>query len=200
MADEINYQEREAVAVFSDEASLNAAVDELMQLGLRQEDMSLLASTDKLPSGISTDKLEDADNVPHAAYVSPDSRTEGLAALVGGPAVMAGLGAAAIIGTGGAALIPTLCVTVGSTIAGGSLGLIMARAFGRKHAEHIQTQIMNGGLLLWVHAPESSNDAKIIEILKRNSGRDVHFHVVNRTWGVADVPLHSFNPDPLLSN
>lgn len=71
MADEINYQEREAVAVFSDEASLNAAVDELMQLGLRQEDMSLLASTDKLPSGISTDKLEDADNVPHAAYVSP---------------------------------------------------------------------------------------------------------------------------------
>jgi hypothetical protein len=38
----------------------------------------------------------------------------------------------------------------------------------------------------------------VIEIRKRQGGRDVHSHVVNRTWGLADRPLHDVNPDPLL--
>jgi hypothetical protein len=57
---------------------------------------------------------------------------------------------------------------------------------------------MKGSLLLWVHAPDETKDAWILEILKRHGGRDAHFHVVHRTWGVADRPLHDVNPDPLL--
>lgn len=37
---ETTYHEREAVAIFSDEASLNAAVDALIQAGWEAEDMS----------------------------------------------------------------------------------------------------------------------------------------------------------------
>jgi hypothetical protein len=197
---EQTYQEREAVAVFDDETSLHAAVDHLMQAGLRQEDMSVLADSEMLSrKGKQTvDNLEDKDNVHRAAFVSSDSRTEGLAALVGAPVYIAAVGAAAIAGTGGAALIPTIAVAVGSGAAAGGLGVLLARAFGRHHAERVHRQIANGGLLLWVHAPDQSNDARIIEILKRHGGRDVHFHVVNRTWGLADRPLHDVNPDPLL--
>ncbi len=193
---EQSYEEREAVAVFDSEASLRAAVDDLMQLGLRQEDMSVLAESSKAAGP--AEKLADAPGTPRAAYVTSDSRTEGLAGLVGLPVYLAGAGAAALAATGGMALVPAIAVAAGSGIAAGGFGLLLARAFGRRHAAYIQEQIENGGLILWVSAPDRSRDARIAEILTRHGGRDVHFHVVTRSWGVADVPLHDVQPDPLL--
>lgn len=194
----IKYQEREAVATFDDEAALHAAVDALIQAGLRQEDMSVLGDVSKLSIWPPTGELEDEANAPRTSYASPDSRIEGLAALAGGPALAAGLIAAAVAGTGGVALVPVIAVTVGSAAAGGTLGFMLARVFGRRHATYVERQIRSGGLLLWVSAPDSRHDARISEILKNRGGRDVHFHLVDRTWGVADRPLHDFNPDPLL--
>lgn len=195
---EVGYREREAVAVFDSETALNAAVDALMQYGLRQEDLSVLAPAEKLSSSNPTTALEDKDDAARAAYVTPDSRVEGLAALTGGPALVTGLGAALVAGTVGLALIPTLAVTVGGAAATGSLGFMLSRVFGRKHAENIREQLANGGLLLWVHAPDSKDDAKILEILTQNGGRDAHVHVVHRNWGVDEVPFSSDQPDPLL--
>jgi len=194
------YQEREAVAIFDDERSLNAAVDELLRVGLQQSDMSLLGHDKRLAGeGVAdAEKLADRSDTPRAAFVSGDTREEGLAAAVGTPALIAGLGAVAVVGSGGAALIPTIAATIGSTAAGGTLGLLLARAFGRRHADFIGRQILGGGLLLWVHAPDPAKDKEIVGILTKNGGRDVHFHVVTRSWGVAEVPLHDFNPDPLL--
>ncbi|MFT0862415.1 hypothetical protein [Ancylobacter sp. G4_0304] len=191
------YEEREAVAVFDSEAALNKAVDALQALGLSYEDMSLLADAGTL-SGKSVKELEDADDVPHAAYVSPGVRSEGLAAAAGGPALAAGLGAAAVVASGGLALIPTIAVVCGSGAAAGTVGLLLGRAFGRFHAERVRLDIANGGILLWVHAPEGANDAKIIEALTASGARDVHFHSVKRSWGVAAVPGHNIQPDPLL--
>ena len=96
------------------------------------------------------------------------------------------------------ALIPAIAVTAGSALVSGGLGLVLSRVFGRKHAGYVERQIMSGGLLLWVHASEEKNDARIVEILKQNGGRDAHIHVVNRTWGVDDVPFHDAEPDPTL--
>ncbi|MPZ30871.1 MAG: hypothetical protein GEV13_07700 [Rhodospirillales bacterium] len=196
--DNVSYREREAVAIFDNERSLNAAVDELMLAGLREDDLSVLADAAKLSLTRSASDLADKDGAPRAVYVSPDARTEGLAALAGGPALLGGLTAALVAGTGGAALIPTIAVTVGSTLAGGGIGLVLARVFGRKHASYVGQQLMKGGLLLWVHAPDETEDAKILEILERHGGREVHFHVAHRTWGLADRPMHDVNPDPFL--
>lgn len=55
----IKYQDREAVATFDDEAALHAAVDALMQFGVRQEDMSVLGEVSKLSILPSTGKLAD---------------------------------------------------------------------------------------------------------------------------------------------
>lgn len=196
--DNVTYQEREAVAVFDSEESLRAAVDGLMQIGLRQEDLSLLGDVSLLHTLGDVKKVEDAANISRAAFVSSDTRTEGLSAVVGAPAYIIGAGAAAIVATGGAALIPTIAVAAGGTAVGGALGLLLARAFGRRHADRIGSQIAAGGLLLWVHAPEPATDEAIIGVLSQNGGRDVHIHVVERTWGPADAPLHDFNPDPFL--
>ena len=190
----IGYQEREAVAVFDSEAALNAAVDALMQYGLRQEDMSVLAATESLSPAKS---LEDKDDVERASYVTGDSRTIG-AALTGGPALITGLGAALVAGTVGVALIPAFALTIGGSLATGSAGFVLSRVFGRKHAAAIHQQLANGGLLLWVHAPDAKDDAKILDILKQSGGRDAHIHVVHRSWGTDDVPFSADQPDPLL--
>lgn len=194
------YEEREAVAIFHDEASLNKAVDELMQIGIRRQDLSLLADSKSVPGRVTdAENAEDMNFAPHADYVSPESRTEGLAALVGVPVYVAGAGVAAVVATGGAAaLIPTLAVVAGSGLAAGAVGLILARVFGRHHAERVQDQIARGGLLLWVHLPDKERDSEVLEILHRNGADDVHIHVVQRSWGVSDVPMHDVEPDPLL--
>lgn len=191
------YEEREAVAIFDDETSLNAAVDELMRAGIREEDLSLLADVKTLPpEGASG--LEDRDFVVHADYVSPDSRTEGMAALVGVPLYVAGAGVAAVVATGGAALIPTIAVVAGSGLAAGAVGLVLARVFGHQHAKRVQQQIAKGGLLLWVRVLDDTRDAPVLDILRNSGGRDVHLHVVRRSWSAADIPMHEAQPDPLL--
>lgn len=188
----MDYSEREAVAVFSSEAALHAAVDSLLQLGLDETDMSVLGAHGAF-SLKPLSALEDSGDVPRGAYVAADERTEGLAALAGGPALVAGLCAALVAGTGGAALIPAIAVTAGGTAAGGVVGLLLARAFGRKHAAFVERQIGDGGLLLWVHAPDAAKDAEIAAILTAKGGKDVHFHEVQRQW-----TLHALSPDPLL--
>lgn len=198
-------EEREIVGLFDDESSLNSAIDELMQIGLRPIDLSLLADSKALPESVkavspAARELEDRADVARAAYVSPDTRTEGLAALFGLPVYVAGAGTAAAAVLGGAALIPTIAVVAGVGVAGGVAGLLLARVFGRRHAQRIQDQIARGGLLLWVHAPDSSRDGKVCEVLRRHSARDVHVHTVKRSWGVADVPFYDASPDPFIKS
>jgi len=196
---ETTYHERESVAIFGDEASLNAAVDALIQAGWEQDDMSLLGHADKVGEmQARAAELADRNDVPRAPYVSPDSKVEGVAASVAGPAVLAGLGVTAIVTTGGLALLPTIAFTAGSATVAGGIGLLFARAFGRKHAQHVQDQILNGGLLLWVRAKDPASDEKLLSILRDKGGRNVHMHTASRSWGVDDVPFHDVQPDPLL--
>ena len=196
---ETTYHESEAVAIFGDEASLNAAVDALIQAGWEQDDMSLLGHSDKVGKlQARAAELADKANVPRAAYVSPDSSVEGAVSAVAGPALLAGLGATAIVTSGGIALLPTLAITAGSATFAGGIGLLFARAFGRKHAKNVQDQILNGGLLLWVRAREPEKNDTLLAVLRENGGSHVHMHVATRSWGVDDVPFNSAQPDPLL--
>ena len=196
---ETTYNEREAVAIFGDESSLNAAVDALIQAGWAAEDMSLLGHTDKVNEmQARARELADKADAPRTAYVSPDSAVEGTVEAIAAPALLAGLGATAIITSGGLALLPTIALAAGSTAAGGGLGLLLARAFGRKHANHVQDQILNGGLLLWVKASDAAQDEKLLAALRDNGGLNVHMHTTTRNWGVDDVPFHDAQPDPFL--
>lgn len=79
------------------ETSLNAAVDELMQIGLRPIDLSLL--TDSIPEAVKSASpaardLEDKEGGARGLCFF-GQRNEGLAALFGLPVYVAGTGAAA---------------------------------------------------------------------------------------------------------
>ncbi|HWJ73523.1 MAG TPA: hypothetical protein VNX29_10195 [Kaistia sp.] len=196
---ETSYEVREVVAVFDNEKALQAAVDALISAGLDPEDMSVLADPGKLAGlGVPVSGLEDDAKVGRASYVPAESRVEASTALAGGPALIVGLGAALAAGTAGLALIPTLALTIGGTLASGGAGMLLARFFGHRHADFIRRQIEAGGLVLWVHSTDSDMDRKIVNALAKSGARDIHQHVIKRSWGVDDVPLHDFNPDPLV--
>lgn len=198
----ITYDLREAVAVFDDEKALETAVDELLLKGLTEEDISLLAGEPTLRAKLGhiyerVEDIEDSPEAPRKGFMSSDSRTEGLAALVGLPVYVAGVGTAAIVATGGGAIVAVIAAVAGASLAAGAVGMAIARAVGRHHAEQMQHQIERGGILLWVRVDEE-RDRDVLDILRRNGGRDIHVHTVKRTWGVGDAPLYGFNPDPLL--
>ena len=80
----------EAVALFHDVKSLQAAIDELLTSGFDQGCLSVLgnekAIEDKLGYSYgSTRDLEDNPNVPRAAYVAPESIGVAEGACVGTP-------------------------------------------------------------------------------------------------------------------
>lgn len=195
----VGYEEREIVAVFPDQASLIDAVGELMQNGVEQADLSVLGDAAKVSPQQPTEKLADEDDAPRSTFEMPYTRNVVMTSITGAPALFAGMGAAVVAGgTMGAAFVPMMALVVGSSLGGGALGYLLARLYGHKHAVVIEQQIRNGGLLLWVRAPDPTGDDQKIDILSRHGGKDIHVRVAHHTWGVANIPY--FNPDPLIKD
>ena len=172
---------REAVCVFQDETSLQAAADELMSSGFDRSHLSLLAGQKTVEERLGhkyekVAEIEDDTAVPTLAYVGKDSRTEAEAAVISGLAYVGALGAlGAIVATGG-----TIAVALaGAALAGGTggaIGALLSRYIEEHHAQHLQEQLDHGGLLLWVRTPDPAREAKAQEILARHSAEDVHIH------------------------
>ena len=172
---------REAVAVFDDERSLQAAVDDLLIAGFDRSQMSLLASEraieDKL--GHLYDKvaeLEDDADVPRVAYAGSDSRAEAKGAAVG---VLGYVGAVAAVGAIVASGGTVAAALVGAALAGGAGGMVgaaLARFIDRHHADHLQRQLDHGGILLWVRTADPEHERRACAILERHAADDVHVH------------------------
>jgi hypothetical protein len=172
---------REAVAVFDTAETLQNAIDELLSSGFHRAALSLLAREADVVSKLGhkyrkSSELEDDPAVPRTAYVSTEAIGDSQGAVIGtliyvgagllmGPAAAAGgtlaaIGAAAAVGGG----------------AGGLAGAWLAQILGDKRAQHIQEQLDHGGLLLWVRTWDAEQENRAVQILKRQSGRDVHIH------------------------
>lgn len=172
---------REAVGVFHDAASLEAAIDALESSGFDHSKLSLLAGEDAVAEKLghklkSVGEAEDDPEVPRAAYIPIEAVGEGEGALMGGLFYVGAIAAAgAVVATGG---------TVGVAIAsaalaggtGGVIGSLLARWLDRHHAQYLQDQIDRGGLLLWVRTETPADEKRACDILGRLSAEDVHVH------------------------
>ena len=98
----------EAVALFHDVKSLQAAIDELLTSGFDRGDLSVLANEktieDKLGHSYgSTRDLEDNPDAPRGTYVTNESIGVAEGALIGTPLYLcACLGSLAVLASGGA--------------------------------------------------------------------------------------------------
>ncbi len=172
---------REAVAAFSDAAGLEAAIDDLLSHGFDHAELSLLASDEAIVEKLghafrSTRELEDDPDVPTVTYVARETVGDAEGATIGGLMyVGAMVGLIPVIASGGA---------IGAAIAAGALlggagagvGALLARAIGQAYAARIETQLEEGGLLLWVRTRDAAHERKAVDILEAHGGKDVHVH------------------------
>jgi len=194
---------REAVGVFDDSESFQAAADELMSAGFDRAELSLLAS-DKIVQaklGHSYEKvseLEDDAAVPRAAFVGRDSLVEARVGVIGGLAYIGALAAIGAVVASGGTLAGAIAAAAVAGGGGGLIGSVAARYIGRDRATEMQTQIDKGGLLLWVHIRDDEHEKRPIEILGRYGADDVHVHDIQVTAEPESNPLTGIDPDPFL--
>ena len=193
----------EAVGVFHEWSSLQAAVDELESSGFDRAELSLLAGEHAVQEKLGhvyekVADLEDNADVPRAAYMTRDSVTEAKTGVIGGLAYVGAVAAVgAIVASGG-----TLAWVIGGAAmaggGGGLIGAVAARHIGQDQAKDLQAQLDKGGLLLWVRLRDTEHETRAVDILTKHSADDVHVHDLPTTRDPETDPLSGIEPDPFL--
>jgi hypothetical protein len=174
---------REAVGVFHSPETLQEAIDDLMSSGFDRAELSMLAAEKTVDEKLGHKyqkiaELEDDPIVPRCCYISTESIGDAQGGLVSGLMyVGAGVGAGAVVATGGTLALVIAAAAVAGGV-GGLLGAILAKSIGDHHAHHLQEQLDHGGLLLWVRTWNAEDEKRATEILSKHSGRDVHIHTL----------------------
>jgi hypothetical protein len=168
----------EAVAVFHDVPSLDAAVGGLRKAGFKRSDISLLASEEAVEKKLGhryekVEELEDEPEAPRETYRTRASLGDTESVIIGSltylPTVLA---AGTVVASAG---VVAAAVT-GTAIAGALIGTVLARWLDEHHVEYLTEQLEHGGLLLWVRTRNKEQEDKALAILREHSGADVHLH------------------------
>lgn len=197
------YPVREAVGLLPSPDALEAAVEALEKEGFGRTAISVLASDHAVKDRLgqlysSAQAAADDPKAPRTAFPERESRREGAAALVGGPGLVGGFAGAFAAAASGGALATAIATAVAGGVVGAGLGALLLVAVARHHAEHVEKQLAQGGLLLWVTTPDAAAEKRALAVLERHGASNVHIHEFEREWGVQDVPLHDVQPDPFL--
>lgn len=175
---------REALGLFNDMDSLQAAIRELEATAFPRDAISILGHRHALEDGFGTPQIqpylaEDDPDAPRTAPVRGEEHTIGATALVGCGAYIGAVVA-------GIALAPaSVPVTLMAIVLAGGSGAAIAGALvsrlKHRHDKNVHDQIAHGGLLMWVHTPDAERERLACDILDRHGAHDVHVH---------DMPMH----------
>jgi outer membrane lipoprotein SlyB len=177
---------KEAVALFHDAETMEAAIDELLTSGFDRAEISLVASDEAVQEKLGhryerAEQVEDDQTVPRRAYVERESLGDAQGVLIGALGYVGATVAAGAVVASGGALAAVIGAAAAAGTGGGLIGSLLANQLGKARAEEIQAQIDRGGLLLWVRAWDDAQEKKAVDILKRHSADDVHLHDLDRT-------------------
>ncbi len=165
---------REAVGTFFDSKHLHEAVDELVSSGFNFDDVGLLAGqyTVKQHLGEFYNEVNESANSsegPSTAFVAEKSMGDTLHGFLGtlffvGTTAASGavVASAAVLGGGLLAAAAGAVALVGIT--GGAMSLIIHQS----DAEHLEEQVDEGHLLLFVRTENADEEAKAVDILSRH--------------------------------
>jgi hypothetical protein len=179
---------REAVGVFADERSYQQAIDELLSSGFDHGDISMLAAESAVQQKLKNSYTQTTDladtsgqDVQRRHYVATESVGNAKGVMIGGLVYVGALVAAGPVILSGGTLAAAIAAAAVAGGAGGFLGSVLSKWLGDSEGRHLQTQLENGGILLWVHTRDAEHERRALEIMNRHSGRDVHSH---------ELPLH----------
>lgn len=174
---------REAVGIFNDAERLREAINALLGVGIKRQELGLLASEKVVEESLSdfyirTNPSEDSEQSPAIAFVERDSVGEAGSSLGGGlffigtSGVMGGAVASAAV-LGGA-----LLAAVGGVVAVGVVGALVAKIIHQSDAEYLQQQVEEGRLLLFVRVSDATREAEVMHILEQHTGTNVKMYEI----------------------
>ena len=173
----------EAVGVFNDADSLQAALDDLQMHGFMRQELSILADEKAIEQKLGhiyrrVEEVEDDPAAPRTIFIPNETIGEAIGTAIGLPMYIAATTATGLIVSSGGTLLTAIAGAAAAGLGGASIGSALAAFIAKHHADYIQSQIEHGGLLLWVHlrTPKTEKTAK--EILSRHSAHDVHVHEI----------------------
>src|SRR5678810_1081846 len=159
-----------AFGIYSSQAGVERAVDELKAAGYRNSDISVL-----FPENSGTKDFAHEKNTK-----APEGATAGVAggAVLGGAlGWLAGIGALAIPGLGPfIAAGPIMAALAGAGVGGavgGLVGALVGMGIPEYEAKRYEGRIKSGGILLSVHCDDSEWTAKAKRILEESGAEDV---------------------------
>lgn len=194
MSEEAYSSRTEAVAVFHDVPSFQAAIDDLLLAGFDSADINVLAHADAILTKLgraytSTKDFMDDPDAPRIGYVPDETIGDAEGAVIGaGIYIPAIVGSLAVVASGGT-LLGAIAAAAVAGGAGGLVGAALARFIGHEHAKHLDQHLQHGGLLLWVRARDPKHADKALDILRRHAADEVHLHdIPERAGKASDVP------------
>lgn len=155
-------QAREAMGVFQDEPSLEAAVDDLLMSGFDRSEISVLVGRRRV-----------WPEAPSTAYVGNDARTQAKAAIVAGFGYFGAMAAVYLVISSGGTVTAAVVVAIIAGTVGGSTGGAVSLLLDRRHAECVHQQLVCGGLRLWVHTADRDSETRACQILTCQAARNV---------------------------
>jgi hypothetical protein len=189
-----NRSRTEAVAVFHDVQSFQAAIDDLLLAGFDHADINVLAHERTVKSKLgreyrSTAEFEDDPETPRIGYVPEETIGDAEGAVIGaGIYLPAIFGSLAVVASGGT-MLGAFGVALLAGGAGGLIGTALARFLGHEHTRHLEQHLNRGGLLIWVRTHDLERERRALDVLSRHSAEDVHLHKISE-WACkeTDVP------------
>lgn len=154
-------ENREAVGLFADRDSFEAAIEALKGTGFERADLSVLGSHESI----------DAAGKPGNPW------KDVLTALVGelkyeGPLVASG----AILLVGGT-VSATIAGIIGTAVGGVAVKEILDEVTSTPHTEDFARSLEAGSVILWVRTPDEERERAATAILEQNGGVNVHIHI-----------------------
>jgi len=184
----------EAVAVFHDVPSFQAAIDDLLLAGFDHGDLSVLAHEETVKSKLgreyrSTSEFEDNPEAPRIGFVPEETIGDAEGAVIGAGVYLPAIAGSLAVAASGGTLLGAFAAAAIAGGAGGLIGVALARKIGRDHAKYLEKHLSRGGLLLWVRTRDPERERKALGILRRHSAEDVHLHTLpERACKESDVP------------
>lgn len=171
----------EVVGIFHAPEDLETAIDDLLSSGFHRAELSLLASEEAVATKLShhyrfANEMADDPTVPRVAFVSTAAVGDAEGGLIGGLAYVGAIVAVGAVVMSGGTLAVTIAAAVLAGGTGGLIGSALARWVGHHHADYLQRQIGNGGLLLWVRTWNELDEARALQIMEKHAADKIHAH------------------------
>lgn len=162
---------REAVGVFDDLDSLNAAVAELELVAFPRHDISILSPEDPIPTKIA----QHSTLVKRTMLVRPEENAIFSGVIIGGGAYAGAITAALVIGPSASTASLVGMVVLGM-IAGMLLGGFVTQIIALRQRQSWNRQVRRGGSVLWVRSAGPASEHKAMRIMRKYGGQNIHIH------------------------